>query len=80
MLYIYIFLMYIYKYTRFIYIYIYIYNLQIFDRTLDMVYELKGRKYICIFENIKTLQIILSNQIPACSKLQVPKVKHDYQI
>ena len=45
-----------------------------------MVYELNGRKNICIFENIKTLQIILSNQIPACSKLQVPKVKHDYQI
>ena len=31
----------------------------IFDRILDMVYELNGRKNICIFENVTTLQKFL---------------------
>ena len=32
--------------------------------TLDMVYELNGRKIICILINVITLQIILRNEIP----------------
>ena len=39
-----------------------------------MVYELNGRKIICIFGNALTLKIILRNEIgeiTACSKLQL---------
>ena len=49
-----------------------------FDRNLDMVYELNGRKNICIIGNIITLQIILRNEIPGnktWSKLHVSKIK-----
>ena len=35
-----------------------------FDRISGMVYELNGRKNICIFGNVITLQIILRNKIP----------------
>ena len=48
-----------------------------------MVYELNGRKIICIFGNALTLKIILRNEIreiTPCSKLQVPKIKYGYQI
>ena len=50
-----------------------------------MVYKFKGRKNICTFGNVITLQIILRNEIPgneitACSKVQVPKIKYGYQI
>ena len=48
-----------------------------------MVYELNGRKNICIFGKVITLQIILKNENQGemtCSKLQVPKLKYGYQI
>ena len=48
-----------------------------------MVYELNGRKNVCIFENVITLQIILRNEIPGNNglfQLQVPKIKYSYQI
>ena len=35
----------------------------IFDRNLDMVYELNGRENISIIGNVITLQIILRNKI-----------------
>ena len=35
----------------------------IFDRNLDMVYELNGRENISIIGNVITLQIILRNEI-----------------
>ena len=36
----------------------------IFDRILNMAYELSGRKRFSIFRNVITLQIILRNEIP----------------
>ena len=49
-------------------------DIWIFGRILDMVYELKGRKNICTFGNVITLQRnITKKQIwekAACSKLQ----------
>ena len=44
-----------------------------------MICELKGRKNICIFRNVTTLQIILRNKISENNnlfKLQVPKIKY----
>ena len=37
--------------------------LLIFDRTLDVAYELNRRKNICIFGNVITLHIILRNEV-----------------
>ena len=34
-----------------------------------MVYELKGRKNICIIGNVITVQVILRNKIPGNSNL-----------
>ena len=48
-----------------------------------MVYELNGRKNICIFGNIITLQIILRNEIPGNNslfKVASTKKKYGYQI
>ena len=36
--------------------------LLLFDRTLDMAYELNGRKNVCIFGNVIALHIILRNE------------------
>ena len=36
---------------------------------IDMVYELNGRKNICIIGNVITLQIILRNEIPGNNNL-----------
>ena len=38
-------------------------SFSVIDKILDMVYELNGRKNICIFENVITLQIIIRNEI-----------------
>ena len=43
-----------------------------------MVYQLNGRKNICIFGNVITIQIILRNEIPGNKDLL--KVKYGYQI
>ena len=40
-----------------------------FDRNLDMVYELNGRKNICIIGNVIISQIILRNEIAGNSNL-----------
>ena len=43
-----------------------------------MLYELNGRKNICIIRNVITLQIILRNQIPGNNNLfkaTIPKIK-----
>ena len=43
-----------------------------------MVYELNGKKNICIIGNVITLKIIQRNETPGnnnCSKLQVAKMK-----
>ena len=50
-----------------------------------MVYELRGKKNMCILGNEIALQvqIILRNEfleIMTCSKKQVPKLKYGYQI
>ena len=34
-----------------------------------MAYELNGKKNICIFEDVLTLQIILKNEIPGSNLL-----------
>ena len=48
-----------------------------FDRNLDIVYELNGRKNICIIENVITLQILVRNEIPGNNNLfRVPKIKY----
>ena len=39
------------------------------DRILDMVCGLNGRKNICIFGNVITLEIILKNEFPENSDL-----------
>ena len=43
--------------------------LLIFDKTLDMAYELNGRKNICIFGNVITLQIIIRYEISGNNNL-----------
>ena len=48
-----------------------------------MVYELNGRKIICIFGNVTILKIILRNEFPGNNglfKVQVPKIKYGYEI
>ena len=54
----------------------------IFDRILDMVCELNGKKYICIFGNAITIQIILRNEIPGNNDLFIvtSTEKYGYQI
>ena len=49
------------------------------NRILNMVYELKQRKNICMFGNAIASQIILRTkfrEIKTCSNLQVPKIKY----
>ena len=42
-----------------------------------MVYELNGRKNICIIGNVITLQILVRNEIPGNNHLfRVPKIKY----
>ena len=48
-----------------------------------MVYEVNGRKIICILGKVITLKIVLETkfrEIAARSLLQVPKIKYGYQI
>ena len=48
-----------------------------------MVYELNGRKIICIFGNVTMLKIILRNEFPGNNglfKVQVPKIKYGHEI
>ena len=52
--------------------------LLLFDRTLDMAYELNRRKNVCIFGNVIALYIILRNEILGNNGLF--KVRSTYNI